>query len=240
MPTYKTTGLVLRRINFGEADRIITFLTPDHGKIKGVARGVRKIKSRMAGHLELFSETELMFAKGRNLDVIAGARLKKHYLNLAENWQSLTFAYLMAEMLEKLTGEGRAEPRVFRLAADLLGELDRRGYSSTLELSFKLRLMDLLGYRPHLENCVVCGEVSEGYYFDPKKGGVVDGGCTTSRPYKMSRETLAVWQALLKNQLPDEVDELAKLSLPMSNAFLEQTFGLRFNSRDMMEERVGS
>lgn len=235
MPTYKTTGLVLKRINFGEADRVITFLTPDHGKLRAVAKGVRKIKSRMAGHLELFSETELMLAKGKNLDVIASARLKHHYQSLAENWQSLTFAYLMAEILEKVIDQGITQRRVFGLTAEILKELDERGYSPMLELSFKLRLMDLLGYRPNLEQCVVCGKETGEFYFDPKLGGIIDAGCAQGRPFAMSQPALILWRALLKGQLPDEVEELSKHSLLMCNAFMEQTLNLRFNSREMLE-----
>lgn len=233
MPTYKTTGLVLKRINFGEADRIISFLTPDHGKLRAVAKGVRKIKSRMAGHLELFSETELMLAKGKNLDVIASARLKHHYHSLAENWQSLTFAYLMAEILEKVTDEGNTQRRIYGLTSETLKRLDEGGFNPSLELNFKLRLMDLLGYRPNLEGCVVCGiEIGE-FYFDPKLGGIVHAGCAQSRPFKMDERTRQLW--LEPDPLNTSLSSLASDSLPMLNAFMEQTLNLRFNSREMLE-----
>ncbi len=235
MPTYKTTGLVLSRLNFGEADRIITFLTPDYGKLKAVAKGVRKIKSRQAGHLELFSETELMLAKGRNLDVIAGARLKRHFQNLTEDYRSLTFAYLLAEILGRTVKEGMTTRRVYALAVETLGSANDNGYSETLELGFKLRLMDLLGYHPQLDHCVVCGKTVGEFYFDPDLGGIVDGGCSQSRPFKMDQPTRALWRALLIGQSVDEAEKLAAHSILICNAFMEHTLNLRLSSREMLE-----
>lgn len=224
----------------GEADRIVTFLTPDFGKLRAVARGVRKIKSRLAGHLELFSEVELLLAKGRSLDIVAGARLKRHFSELSSNWQSLTFGYLMAEMLERLTEEGPSQARLFDLAGQSFSELNRAGHSQSLELAFKLRLLDALGYRPHLSDCVVCGRQSDTYYFDPKLGGVVDSGCALARPFKMNEPTRQLWLGLLNNG-SDTRRPISDIrgSLPIIDALIEQTFGLRFASRQMMEGSVG-
>lgn len=85
MPSYQTTGLVIGRTNFGESDRIIRFITPDYGKISAVARGVRKIKSRLAGHLEPLGTVMLSLTTGRsNIDVITGARLLYYPHQLAK------------------------------------------------------------------------------------------------------------------------------------------------------------
>src|SRR5438045_828289 len=105
MAFYKTTGIVLRRMNLGEADRIITILTRDHGKVRAVAKGVRRIKSRMAGHLELFGAVELMFAEGRNLDIITSARLMRSAELLSDTPKTLGYAFLLTEMLDRLIDE---------------------------------------------------------------------------------------------------------------------------------------
>ena len=113
MATYKTRGIVLRRHNLGEADRIITFLTTDRGKLRAVARGVRRIKSRQAGHLELFSETDLMLAEGRNLDIITSARLRVVDDRLTSDLRRLGTAYLMAEMTDVLLDDNEPQADIY-------------------------------------------------------------------------------------------------------------------------------
>ncbi len=115
----------MRRMNLGEADRIITFITPDHGKLKAVARGVRRIKSRLAGHLELFGDVQLMLARGHNLDVITSARAAQSHLAIADDLERLSQAYLMAEMVDKLVREESVGPGVYRLVHGRIAFLDQ-------------------------------------------------------------------------------------------------------------------
>src|SRR5688500_3489617 len=103
MAIYKITGVILRRRNYGEADRILSIFSPDRGKVEAIAKGARKMKSKLGGHLELFSEIALMLAKGRNLDVVTGARLQKHFSKIAEDLDRLQVAYLICEIVDKLT-----------------------------------------------------------------------------------------------------------------------------------------
>lgn len=229
---------MLKRTNLGEADRIITFLTVDQGKLRAVARGVRKIKSRLAGHLEPFTETELMLAKGRNLDVVIGAGVKHHY-PLTDDWDSLTFGYLVMEMIERLTEDGLPQKKLYAVTAELLADLNKKGYSATLELAYKLKLLNALGYRPHLENCVICGGTADVYYFDPKMGAVADAACSSTKSNPMKAEVLQLWRDSLDGQPIGDREELARSSLPVCDWFVEQTFGRRFNSRAVMEAGLG-
>lgn len=235
MPTYKTKGIVLKRTNFGEADRIITFLTSDRGKLRAVAKGVRKIKSRMAGHLELFTEVELMLAEGRNLDVITGARIIRHFPNLAGDWESLTFGYLVMEMIDRLTEDGLRQQRLYNVTVDLLTHLNDEGYSAMGELAYKLKLLNSLGYRPHIESCVICGQTADTYYFDAKMGAIADAACARDRTNAMSSATVQLWQDSLDGQPIGDREQLAKDSIGICDHFLEQTFGRRFSSRKVME-----
>lgn len=240
MSTYKTRGIVLKRTNFGEADRIITFLTSDQGKLRAVAKGVRKIKSRMAGHLELFGETELMLAKGRNLDVIIGAGIKHHYPNLSQNWESLIFGYLVMEMIDRLTEDGLPQRGLYAITVDLLEELNENGHSATLELAYKLKLLNTLGYRPHLENCVICGQTAENYFFDPKMGAIADNTCARTNSSPMSGEVVQLWRDSLDGHPIGDREKHAQDSLEVCDSFVEQTFGRRFNSRSVMEAGLGT
>jgi DNA repair protein RecO (recombination protein O) len=238
MPSYKTTGLVLRRFNLGEADRVITFITPDKGKVKAVARGVRRISSRMAGHLELFGEVNLMLAKGRQFDVITSARLARHPEDIGGNYDSLSQAYLWAEMLDKLTPEDQSQPDLYNLAAGAFRELGESGPDALLRLYFDLGLLTVLGYRPSLDECVNCGAKDESrqYWFSPELGGIVDQACrqgTGSQPMEVAQ--IKLWRLLLTQPL-QRVRGLggavtaADNSRAAVNGFYDFLFGKRFKA----------
>ncbi len=235
MGYYKTTGIVLRRMNLGEADRIITFLTRDHGKVRAVAKGVRRIKSRMAGHLEPFGTVELMFAEGRNLDIITSARLLRSADSITEHPNSLAQSFLLAEMLDRLTLEGAEQTVLFDVVDNCYLDLSQRGGDAVVELYFKLRLLETLGYRPRLDGCSVCGnrDLRDAYYFEPEIGGIVDDTCSISRQFLISLNQIKLWRLMLSNLLPDirrlqDVTALSKDSLNACNYFYEYTFGKRF------------
>jgi DNA repair protein RecO (recombination protein O) len=236
MATYKTTGIVIRRFNLGEADRIITFLTPDHGKLKAVAKGVRRIKSRMAGHLELFGEVELMLARGRNLDIITSARLIRDASNITYDSAGLAHGYMFAELIDRLVEEGVSHPELYAGAAEAFTELGLPDASyQLLELFFKLRLVSELGYRPELAQCVVChrSDAESEYFFVSSVGGIVDRTCTTDRRLPISASSIKFWRLLLSQSLVAArkvtgTKELVQATLPICDDFLEYHFGRRF------------
>jgi DNA repair protein RecO (recombination protein O) len=241
MPTYKTTGLVLRRHNLGEADRIITFLTPQYGKIRAVARGVRRIKSRMAGHLELFCDVELMLAKGRNLDVVTSARLLGDNEVISRNFEHLSYGYMLAEMLDKLVHEDQAQPALYQLAREFYVELAGSGPSPLLELYYKLRLLDHLGYHPGLDACAVCGasDPTGGFWFNPEHGGIVDDAHAGEIDWELSVPKIKLWRQVLARPWStvsqiSEANELAAASLPVCDGFYDYLFGARFKSKQVL------
>jgi DNA repair protein RecO (recombination protein O) len=243
VPTYRTAGVVLKRTNLGEADRILTILTPHHGKLKAVARGVRKIGSRLAGHLEPFSETELYLAKGRSMEVVAGARLVG--VQQIEDWQQLALAYLVAEMADKLTEEGEPSPVIYGLVTEAYREI-ARGYADALtELRYKLGLLEALGYRVDLEVCRACGkslEAEERYWLNNEQGGIVNGICRTSGDRELSAKQVKLWRLAFTNPVAqlrriDEAPELAKTSLPALDGFYDYVFGKRFKSSFILKSQ---
>lgn len=237
MPTYKTEGIVLARFNLGEADRIVSFFTRDRGKLRAVAKGVRRIKSRMAGHLELFNTVELMLATGRNLDVITSARLRQHHQGLSDNYDKLSYGYLFAEMVEKLTGEDEPHVGVFELLEQSLSSLEAGAADALLELFFKLRLASELGYRPELSACVVCGksDPASSYFFSFTKGGIVDATCRTAEASAIDQRQIKLWRLIFAHPLADVrriegANDLAKSGLQLCNNFYDELFGKRFKS----------
>ena len=239
MATYKTRGLVLRRYNLGEADRIIHFLTPDRGKVRAVSRGVRKIGSRQAGHLELFAEVDLMLAEGRNLDIVTSARLVRYDDGLMADYDRLRLAYLAAEMLDKLTDDS-ADPihGLYHLASRLYRALPTAADTNLLELEFKLHLADDLGYRPGIVGCGSCGasEETRGYDFSPAGGGLLCEGCTTPGALAMSHRQIKLWRLLLDR--PGSTlqlgDGLAREGIGLVDHFYDYVFGRQFVSASIL------
>lgn len=152
MKRYTTKGTVLNRTDFGEADRILTFLTDDRGKIRAIAKGVRKSKAKLAGSIELFSISDLTLIVGRSeLDTLISARLVKHYGNIVKNIERTTLAYNFMKIINKST-EDRAEPEYFELLNKSFSALDDSDIVPQLtQLWFQMHLLKLAGHTPNLQ-----------------------------------------------------------------------------------------
>ena len=136
MKTYKTEGIIIKRINFGEADRILTIFTKHYGKIKAIAKGIRKIKSRRAPHLELFNQTVLFLYKGKNLDIITEAQLVDSFSTLRKNLRKVAFAFGVCELVDQLTREGQKQLKAYELLKACLNDLNHQSKRlETQELS---------------------------------------------------------------------------------------------------------
>lgn len=233
MATYKTQGLVLGRTNLGEADRIVIFFTPDRGQLRAVAKGVRRIKSKLAGHLEPFSEVELMLAKGKNLDIVTSARLIRHYGKVSDNLQSASLGFLMAEMVSKLTGDGEPHRGVHALLTECLNALELS--QESVELYFKLKLLGELGYAPGLGNCLVCeNNVLTGQgALSASSGGLVHRSCGPTEAWPVNDNDLAVWRNLLASSKPIS-GEASLSSLRVADGFYDFFFGKRFKAGQML------
>ncbi|HEY6736475.1 MAG TPA: DNA repair protein RecO [Candidatus Saccharimonadia bacterium] len=228
MPTYQTTGIVIGRTNFGEADRVIRLFTAEHGKLSVVAKGVRRIKSRAAGHLEPFGEVNLTLTTGRgSLDVITSARLQWYPHALTTDYARLERAFTLTTRLDRLTEPGESHPKVYRALDTLLRELDTGPGTALLELWYTLQLLNALGYRPELGQCLLCGynQPDRAYYFDATRGGLVCERDTTPGPPAMSIPAIKLWR-LMSDHPYEQIrqlqngPELANLTKPLADAFL--------------------
>ncbi len=172
---YRTEALVLKRVDFGEADKLVTLYTPWLGKIRAIAKGVRRPTSRLGGNVELFVHSQMLIAKGRSLDIITQSESVRAFVNLREDLWRTTFAYYLAEMLDQLTEERIQNCPVFELA---LNTLHRIAESPDPELAvqfFQIQLLGYLGYNPELHHCVRCrrllGQTANS--FSPVSGGAL-------------------------------------------------------------------
>lgn len=181
---YRTEAIVLKRSDFFEADRLLTIYTPTLGKIRVLAKGVRKPTSRKSGHVELFTHSRFLIAKGRNLDIVTQAETINPFLPLREDLLRLSYAYYAAELVDRFTEEGVENRPLFDF---LLDTLSRIGEASDLSITtrfFELHLLDLLGYRPQLFRCLRCqAEIKpEINFFSNEEGGVLCPNCGRGEP----------------------------------------------------------
>lgn len=141
MRSYKTEGIILKRQNFSEADRILTVFTRKHGKIKILAKGVRRIKSRRGPNIELFNQTILFLHRGRNFDILTEAQTQNTFPQIRKKLELVGLAYYVCELVDGLCAENQPHPQVFELLVQTLTELE-----NGLIRKFELTLLAELGF----------------------------------------------------------------------------------------------
>ena len=173
--TFRSEGVVLRRTNFGEADRLLTLYTQDFGKIKAVAKGARKPQSRKTGHVELFMRTNFLFGKGRDIAVITQAEMVEAYELLRRDLVHTTYAAYVVELLDRFTPEEDKQRPIYALLCDALSWLVTAEDLLLVARYYELRLLSLSGYQPQLFRCVHSEEsiVEENQFFSAELGGLV-------------------------------------------------------------------
>lgn len=184
---YNTDAIILRRRDFGEADRLLTVYTPHRGKLRLVAKGVRKTKSKKAGHVELFTHATMQIAAGRNLDIVSQADTVQAYRAIREDLDKISHAYYLAELVDKFTEEHDPSYPIFELLALTLARLaDGLPNEQFLALRYlEIHLLGLSGFQPQLFLCVSCGaKIEPGEnFFHIAGGGVMCPDCGTSHPH---------------------------------------------------------
>ena len=178
--TYRTEAIIVRRTDFGEADRIVTLYTASYGKVRAVARGVRRPRSKLGGSLELFSHTEAQLARGRDLDIITQAEIVRAYHHLRDDLWRTSLACYAAELVDRLNEVQQPNPPLFALLLDTLGYLDEGGPAEALVMRrFETQLLGLLGYLPELYHCTACSARLQPsrLYYSEASGGALCSDC---------------------------------------------------------------
>lgn len=203
MPLYQDEGVVLRTAKLGEADRILTLLTRDHGKVRAVAKGVRRTKSRFGGRLEPFMRVALLIAEGRSLGVVSQAESIAAYAGpICADFQAYTAANVICETADKLVATEK-EPAVaqYRLVLGALNALAKHAHEpSTIGDSYVLRALAIAGWTPRLRVCVVCGEpISSAlsWYFSIPAGGLMCAADHTPESEAVSWDAICRLSALV-------------------------------------------
>lgn len=243
--SYRTRAIVLGHIEFGEADRILKLFTYERGKITAIAKGIRKIRSRKAGHLEPFTHVNLFLAKGRNLDIITQAETVQAFLGIREDLQRVGLASYVVELLDRFTYEEGQHIGLFRLLEETLARLERQENLPTVVHFYEIRLLELIGFRPQLFECIDCGKriQEQDQFFTPLGGGAVCPKCGPSRPeaIPVKKDVLrylrhfqrSKWQQVANLTIPEGVeDELKALMEPYLTYLLER----KLNTPEFLRE----
>jgi DNA repair protein RecO (recombination protein O) len=232
---YRTDAIILHRTDFGEADRLLTVFTPERGKIRLLAKGVRKTTSRKAGHVELFMLTDMLVAHGRTWDIISQAEIVEPYRDLREDLDKTSQAYYLAELLDRFTEEHDANAPLFQLLTLTLVHLSHTTDPFLLLRYFELHLLSLTGFQPQLHFCVACGEALEAVenYFHFIDGGAL---CPTHGQIRPNAEPLPLSVLKVLRFLQTEPwEKVAKLQItPVTRQQIET---LLFNYITFLLER---
>lgn len=198
MPTYRDEAIALRTMRLGEADRIVTFLTPEHGKVRAVAKGVRKTTSRLGARVEPITHVALLCWRGRELDVVNQVDTLDAFRTIRDNLGLVQVAVAMLEVADQVAQERQAAPELFALVLGALRSLER-SRSPVVLGAYLFKLLDLDGVRPIVEVCASCGSRGPLVAFDAGEGGMLCASCR--RGQAVSAEVVALVQAVLTGGL---------------------------------------
>ncbi|TFC53322.1 DNA repair protein RecO [Cryobacterium sp. TMT1-21] len=198
MPVYRDEAVVLRTQKLGEADRIVTMLTRQHGKVRAVAKGVRRTASKFGARLEPFMVADVQLYEGRTLDIITQAEsLGSYGALIADDYPSYTAASAMVETADKLT-EAEGSLQQYLLLVGALRSLSRREHGAGLTLdSYLLRALSMAGWAPSFEDCSRCGAKGSHSAVVVQVGGIVCDDCAAPGSPRLDPATIALLASLL-------------------------------------------
>jgi DNA repair protein RecO (recombination protein O) len=213
VPLHRDRAVVLRTYRYAESDRIVVLLTENRGKVRALARGVRKAKSRLGGRIEAMSHVDLELYQGRGeLETVRTAATVNGFASLRTDLDRLTKGLALCEVVDQLAQDNNVDEKLYAMTVGALTELATND-SPLLLPAFELKLMASQGYAPQLDECVSCGGTDELIAFDVATGGVLCRSCRTGRA--ISPEGIALMRQVVGGQLR------AALAAPVSPATTE-------------------
>lgn len=205
-PLYRDTAVVLRTYKLGEADRIVVLMTEQHGKVRAVAKGVRKTTSKFGARLEPLSHVRLQLYQGRELDIVSQADSVDTLAPLVVDLDHLTSGLAVLEAVDQMAMEREPAPQLYRMLVGALRTIAERSTPLVVP-AFYWKLLASEGVRPELDTCVRCGETEPDIAFvafDVHEGGVLCRQCRSGVP--ISQEALEVMRMILGGRLNEALD----------------------------------
>jgi DNA repair protein RecO (recombination protein O) len=202
-PLYRDNAVVLRTYKLGEADRIIVMLSEHHGKVRAVAKGVRKTKSKFGARLEPLSHVRLLLYQGRELDIVSQAESVETLAPLVGDLDHITSGLALVEAVDQVTMEREPAPHIYRMLVGALRTVAERS-GPLVVAAFYWKLLASEGVSPELDACVVCAAPDPLVAFDMAHGGVLCRTCRSGSP--LTQEALALMRMILGGRLNEALD----------------------------------
>jgi DNA repair protein RecO (recombination protein O) len=231
-------GIVLRSYPFGESHRVVVLLSPNNGKLRTVAKGVRKTKSRFGGRLETFSHVDLVLYEGRDLDTITQVSLIDAFANVRNDLDKVVAAGTMVEVADAVAQEEETSIRLFLLLQRGLRSLDTSDRHPDLVTAFLLKAADVIGVAPALDSCAGCGRTDELKRFSFAAGGVLCERCRIPGAYAL-RDGLTGYLAQVAAadlaELPPPDDRFTGEAMGVARRFVEYHLERRLESLAVLD-----
>ena len=220
--TYRAVGLTLRKSPVGEADLVSSIYTREHGKLDVLARGARRLTSKLMGHFEPLTLVRLSIARGRTLDVVAEAEVVNAFPNVKSHYASVARGLHVAELIDGFSASSASNPPALELALrtlEVIGKQPRADDDLSLDLPlryFDLQLLRLSGFLPELYQCVECGDelAPERHRYAAGAGGVLCADCVTPPDVVVRPLSLPALKVLRMLHRTESVDRLPQLNMP--------------------------
>jgi len=221
MALYKEQGIVLRTMKLGEADRIVTVLTQGAGKIRAVAKGIRKTRSKFGARLDPFTHVDLLLYQGRELDIVTQAQIITSFREVRADYTLFTAGEMILEAADRVVEEQERNTRMFLLLLGALRALVTQGADAgAVADAYLLRLTSLAGFRPALAACAECGK-PDVTRFSIQQGGMVCDGCRTGGTIRVAEGTVPYLSALLDEGGAQASQQVRQESSNLVRAYLE-------------------
>jgi len=242
MKSFCAEGIILRSRDFGEADKLVTIFTKRKGKIKVLAKGVRKVSSRRGGSLDALNQVKVFLQETKNLPFLTEVEAIQTFPSIKSDLAKLSIVFLMFELIDQFFSEEQENILIFNLLLDSLKGIEK---SFDLEkdkifaTNFQLKILSQIGYLPELGSCVLCNRTlkPETNFLVPYLGGLVDQGCSNEvlLSKSISLEVIKTLRFLLKLS----VTEIPKLNL--ERKLLKEIFdALNFYTVFFLEKDLNS
>src|SRR5919109_589936 len=200
MPLYPEQGIILRTMRLGEADRIVSIYTQGSGKVRAVAKGVRKTKSRFGGRLEPFTHVDVLLYRGRELDIVTQCETITSFRSVREDYARFTAGEAILEVTDRISEERERNVRQFMLLLGALRALVAGDDPATVVDAYLLRTASLAGFRPHLRACANCGTPGLHARFSVAQGGLICESCRTATAVRVGESTVPYLTHLLEQE----------------------------------------
>ncbi len=238
MALYNDQGIVLRSYSFGEADKIVILLSPNRGKLRTVAKGVRKTKSRFGGRLETLTHVDLVLYEGKNLDMITEASIIEAFPKLRENLDRVVAAGTMIEIADVVAQEDEPARRLFLLLQRGLRALESSDPHPDLVTTYLLKAAEIVGVAPALSHCAGCGAKEGLSRFSFAAGGVLCDRCRTPGSYALRPgviDYLATLAVADLSALPDPDVAMSREAMGITRRFMEYHLERKLDSMALID-----